>query len=101
MTITISLSSEAFERLRERAMREGMQAEAMAASVLTDALEWEASDREEAVEGIRRGLADFDAGKFRPLDEVIAEKREKYGARRHLGEHGDSDLGKDTNPDPL
>jgi predicted transcriptional regulator len=79
MPITIELAPEVEARLREKAAREDQDAEAVAAAVLADALEWEAQDRAEAVDGIRRGLEDFAAGRFRPLDEVIAEKRAKYG----------------------
>jgi predicted transcriptional regulator len=79
MTITIELAPEVLERLREKAAREGRDAEAVAADVLANALEWDAEDQAEAVEGIQRGLADFEAGRYRPLEEVIAEKQRKYG----------------------
>jgi len=75
MTITIELAPEVLERLREKAAREGRDAEEVAAAVLSDALEWEAEDQAEAIEGIRRGLADFEAGRFRSLEKVIAEKQ--------------------------
>jgi predicted transcriptional regulator len=79
MTITIELAPEVLARLQEKAAREGRDAESVAADVLADALEWETQDWAEAVEGIRQGLADFEAGRFRPLEEVIAEKQSKYG----------------------
>jgi predicted transcriptional regulator len=79
MTITIELEPEVLERLRDKAAREGQDEASIAAHVLTEALEWEAQDRVEAIEGIRRGLADFEAGRFRPLEEIAAEKRGKYG----------------------
>jgi predicted transcriptional regulator len=79
MTITIELAPEVLERLREKAALEGREPETVAAAVLADALAWDAEDRAAAIEGIRRGLADFEAGRFRSLEAVIAEKREKYG----------------------
>lgn len=79
MTLTIDLAPELIERLHEKATREGQDAETIAAHILAEALEWEAQDRREAVEGIQRGLADFDAGRFRSLDEVIAEKQRRHG----------------------
>jgi predicted transcriptional regulator len=79
MTITIELDTELSAWLQERASREGREAEAVAAAVLAEAHRWEAEDRADAVEGIRRGLADFEAGRFRPLEEVIAEKQARYG----------------------
>ena len=39
-------------------------------------------DRLEAIEGIKRGLADVDAGRTKPLAQFDAEMREKYGIRR-------------------
>jgi predicted transcriptional regulator len=75
MTITIELGPEVLEQLREKAALEGREPETVAAAVLADALAWEAEDRAEAIEGIRRGLADFKAGRFRSLDEVIARKQ--------------------------
>lgn len=79
MTITIDLPMELYERLREKAAREGQETAVVVASVLTEALAQEARDHEEAVEGIRRGLADFDSGRFRPLEEVATEKKIRYG----------------------
>ncbi len=60
MPITIELTPEVLARLREKAAREGRDAAAVAADILADALDWEAADRE-AIEGIRRGLADFES----------------------------------------
>ena len=39
-------------------------------------------DRLEAIEGIKRGLADVDAGRTKPLAQFDAEMREKYGIPR-------------------
>ncbi|MGH7201820.1 MAG: type II toxin-antitoxin system Phd/YefM family antitoxin [Planctomycetaceae bacterium] len=36
-------------------------------------------DRLETIEGVQRGLDDLKAGRGRPLEEMIAEKRAKYG----------------------
>ena len=67
MTITIDLAPEVLARLRDKAAREGEDSEAVAARLLAEALEWEAQDQGEAIEGIQRGLADFEAGRFRSL----------------------------------
>jgi predicted transcriptional regulator len=40
---------------------------------------WETQDQQEAIEGIKQGLADFEVGRFRTLEGVIAEKRAKHG----------------------
>ena len=39
-------------------------------------------DRDEAIAGLREGLADLDAGRVRPLDHVDAELRTKHGIER-------------------
>jgi len=78
MTLTITLPAEAEQRLRERAAREGQDAETIAAAVLVEALEWESHDSAEAIRGIQRGLDDFAAGRFRPFQEFAEEQRGKH-----------------------
>jgi predicted transcriptional regulator len=39
-------------------------------------------DRDESIAGVREGLADLDAGRVRPLGDVDAELRTKYGIGR-------------------
>ena len=36
-------------------------------------------DRLEAIEGIQRGLDDIEQGRMRPIGELLAEKKKKYG----------------------
>ncbi len=78
MTIVISLSPEVEARLREKAARQGQDVSLVAAQLLASILEWEAKDSEEAVEGVQRGLDDFEAGRFRSFDEFAEEQRRKY-----------------------
>jgi prevent-host-death family protein len=42
----------------------------------------EDSERLRAIEGIKRGLADVEAGRTRPLAEFDKEMRERYGIQR-------------------
>ncbi len=42
----------------------------------------EAVDRAEAIEGIKRGLQDVEAGRTRPFAEFDLEMRQKYGIQR-------------------
>ncbi|MCX7593308.1 MAG: hypothetical protein N2235_06030 [Fischerella sp.] len=65
MTIVISLTPEVEARLREKAARQGQDVSLVAAELLASVLEWEAQDSQEAIEGIQRGLDDFEAGRFR------------------------------------
>jgi len=78
MTITVTLSPEAEAKLRKKAARQGKDVATVAAELLASVLEWEAQDYEEAVEGIQRGLDDFEAGRFRSFAEFAEEQRRKY-----------------------
>ena len=40
-------------------------------------------DRDETIAGIHEGLADLDAGRVRPLDDVDAQLRTKHGIARN------------------
>jgi hypothetical protein len=50
----------------------------VAAELLAGVLEWESQDSVEAIEGIQRGLDDFEAGRLRSFDEFAEEQRRKY-----------------------
>lgn len=76
MSITLAPDTEA--RLREKAVREGQDIDTLADTLLNMALEWEIQDRAEAIEGIKRGLNDFEEGRFRPFKEFAAEQRAKF-----------------------
>ena len=78
MTITVTLSPEAEAKLLEKAARQGKDVAIVAAELLASVLEWEAQDYEETVEGIQRGLDDFEAGRFRSFAEFAEEQRRKY-----------------------
>lgn len=78
MSIVISLSPELEAQLREKAARQGQDISLTAAEMLADALAWEAQDSEQAIEGIKQGLDDFDAGRFRSFDDFAAEQRSKF-----------------------
>jgi hypothetical protein len=77
MTITVNLTPEAERILREKAHRQGEEPEAVAATVLTEALEWEAQDRAETIEGIQRGLEAFEAERYCSFSEFAAEQRKR------------------------
>jgi predicted transcriptional regulator len=76
MTITLDLPDDLAARLATRP-----DVNQFAAAALADALDAEEDegadyDLEAAVKAIRRGLAEADAGRGRPLDEFIAERME-------------------------
>lgn len=78
MTINVALSPEVEARLLERASREGKDVSVVAAELLASVLEQEAQDYQEAVEGIQRGLDDFESGRFRAFQDFAEEQRRKY-----------------------
>jgi predicted transcriptional regulator len=76
---TIRLKPELKTQLEDYARRHGQDPAVALDDVLAAALEWESQDYQEAVEGIRRGVEDIDAGRTRPATEFLAEVRRKYG----------------------
>jgi predicted transcriptional regulator len=78
MAINVNLSPEAEAKLLEKATRQGKDIAIVAAELLVRVLEWETQDSEEAIVGIRRGLDDFEAGRFRSFQEFADEQRAQY-----------------------
>lgn len=78
MAIAIDLSPDTERLLIARASETGENAATVAARMLSQILEWEEQDRTEAAEGIKCGLADFEAGRFRPFAEFANEQRAKH-----------------------
>lgn len=77
MTIVLTPDTEA--RLREKAEREGQDLNVVAEALIAAALDWEAQDRAEAIEGVRRADQAAAAGRERSLGAFIAEQRTKHG----------------------
>lgn len=77
--MTITLSPE-IEKLINESVQSGRYESA--SEVLEEALlalkEREDSDYREAVEGIRRGLEDIEAGRIQPLAEAFADIRRRH-----------------------
>jgi predicted transcriptional regulator len=78
MAIVITLSPELETLLLERAARQGQEVNLVASELLADVLEWQEQDSAEAIEGIQRGLDDFEVGRFRNFQEFAEEQRLKY-----------------------
>ena len=93
MTITIELTPEQEEQLRAAAVARGQDLNGYAVTVLTEAAReagdevgawWDSlSDEEREAERVHlaRGLADIDAGRTHPAEEVYARIRTKYAPR--------------------
>ena len=78
----VHLSEERQAQLNEYAQRHGQDAATALDEVLAEALAYDRLDYEEAVEGIRRGLEDMQAGRVKPASQVFEELRAKYGFPR-------------------
>ncbi|BCL36021.1 hypothetical protein [Nostoc sp. MS1] len=78
MAIVVSLNPELEARLRQKAAQQGKDVSSVASELLEGILEWELQDSQEAIEGIQRGLEDFEAGRYRSFDEFAEEQRRKY-----------------------
>lgn len=76
---TITLSPERKAQLDEYAHRHGQDSATALDEALGAWLDWERQDYMEAVEGIRRGYADFQAGRTQSLDVAFEELRRKHG----------------------
>ncbi|MGO4883493.1 MAG: hypothetical protein ACLP59_22135 [Bryobacteraceae bacterium] len=78
----IPLKPERKAQLEEYAKRHGQDAATALDDVLSAYLEWESEDFAGAVEGIRRGYEDVEAGRTRPASQFLEEMRRKYGIPR-------------------
>ncbi len=79
MSIMINLNPEIEALLRKRAAQRGEEIHLVASQLLADILQWEEQDSEECVQGIQKGLEDFDAGHFRSFQDFAEEQRHKQG----------------------
>ncbi len=87
MAITLTPETEA--RLRERAERDGQDADSLADALLADALADDPDDLTDAEiaetrAGIRRGLADCTAGRAKPVAEWAAQIRREFNLPTRL-----------------
>jgi predicted transcriptional regulator len=78
----IPLKPERRAQLDEYAQRHGQDPAIALDEVLAEALEWDRHEYEETVEGIRRGYADYKAGRVRSVEESLEELRVKHGLPR-------------------
>ena len=77
--MSIVLDPELEEQVLRSAKLTGNALEAEVARLLRESLTWEERDRQEAIEGIRRGLEAEAAGRVRPASEMFADMERKYG----------------------
>jgi wobble nucleotide-excising tRNase len=75
----IPIKPERKAELDDYAQRYGQSVTDALDEVLATYLEWERTDYQEAVQGIRQGYEDVKAGRTRPASEFLGEMRRKYG----------------------
>jgi predicted transcriptional regulator len=78
----IPIKPERKAELEEYAQRHGQDTAAALDEALAAYLDWERTDYQEAVEGVRRGYEDVKAGRTRPAADFLDELREKHGVPR-------------------
>ena len=89
--MTITLTPETETRLRERAERDGQDANALADTLLADALASDPDDltAEEVAQiraGIRQGMADCAAGRAQPVAEWAGRVRREFNLPTHFSD---------------
>jgi hypothetical protein len=79
MSITLDLPPQIETLLRQRAETTGQDIGQIAIAVLTWGLSLNDEDFFETLNGIQRGLDDFEQGQFSNLDDFVAQQNQKYG----------------------
>jgi predicted transcriptional regulator len=79
MTLTLNLSPDLETLLMQRAERTGQELSSLAIALLSVGLSSEGDDFFDTVDGIQRGLDDFEQGQFSSLEDFVAEQNQKYG----------------------
>ncbi len=81
MTLTLSLPPDIETLLIQRAERSGQDLSSLAIALLSIGLSSEGDDFFAAVDGIQRGLDDFEQGQFSSLKDFVTEQNQKYGLK--------------------
>ncbi|MEB3292105.1 MAG: hypothetical protein VKJ24_02995 [Synechococcales bacterium] len=81
MTLTLSLPPDIETLLIQRAERSGQDISSLAIALLSIGLSSAGDDFFAAVDGIQRGLDDFEQGQFSSLEDFVTEQNQKYGLK--------------------
>jgi predicted transcriptional regulator len=78
MAITVSLNPDIEAKLYAKAQQQGKDINTLAAELLTQLIEGEQQDTEEAIAGIQHGLEDFAMGRARSFQDFAADQQQRY-----------------------
>ena len=79
MSIILDLPPQIETLLRQRAETTGQDIRQLAIAFLTLGLSMDDEEFFESIEGIQRGLNDFEQGRFSSLESFVAEQNQKHG----------------------
>ena len=79
---TLPVKPERLAQLEEFARRRGKNTADALDDALADYLEWDRQDYQDAVEGIRQGYEDVNAGRTKPAEQFLDEFARKHGLPR-------------------
>lgn len=79
MTLILDLPPQIEAILQQQAASMGQDINSLALAMLAYGLSADNCDFLEAVQGIQKGLDDFDGGRFFSLEDFVAEQNKKYG----------------------
>lgn len=80
--MNLPVSAERLAQLEDYARRRGKDTAAALDEALAESLDWERRDYDEAVEGLRHGLADVRAGRTESADTFLDGFARKHGVPR-------------------
>lgn len=75
----VQFSPEIEAELEKRAAHSGRAPAEVVQEMVASILSWEQQDLAEAIEGLRQGHAELQAGKAQPAGEVLEELRRRHG----------------------
>ena len=71
--MTITLTPETGAQVNEQAQKSGKDVSSLVELYVKQVLEWQKQDLEETLEAINEGMADFEAGRSKPMSDTLAK----------------------------
>ena len=77
--MTLTLSPELERKVLEKAALREVDPNTIVEDLIREVFELEETDAADMDAGIERGFAAFEAGRYRPFSEFVADQKRKYG----------------------